>query len=273
LERYAPGPLTLVLPRRKEGAGAEGGSESVGIRVPASEIARKLIELVGSPLFVPSANPSGAPPALRAEEVVRYFGESLDAVVDGGVVQLKQSSTVVKVDAGGWEVLREGIITKEMVHQILSGRRVLFVCTGNTCRSPMAAELFRKYLAARLGRAPDELNELGYRIGSAGTFAIRGNRPTDNAVRVMKEMGCDLSYHISQPVTADLLSQVDRVYALNRSHYQIVARLLEELDPKARPQLDMLEEDGIVDPVGGDIETYRQCAQEIEAALERILPR
>lgn len=288
LDRYAPGPITLVVPPRPDGGGSGGegpagrglaggrpGSEKegIGVRVPANEIARKLIELAGAPLYVPSANPAGEPPALSADDVIRYYGEGLDAVVDGGVVQIKQSSTVVRVDERGYEVLREGIITKEMVHQILSGRRVLFVCTGNTCRSPMAAELFRKHLAARLGRAMDELNELGYRIGSAGTFAVRGNRPTEHAVTVMREMGCDISYHVSQPVTVDLLSQVDRVYALNRSHHQIVARMAEELDAAVRPQVDMLVTDGIVDPVGGDIETYRLCAVEIERALERILPR
>lgn len=149
---------------------------------------------------------------------------------------------------------------------------MLFVCTGNTCRSPMAAELFRKNLAARLGKAVDELGELGYRIGSAGTFAVRGNRPSEHAVTVMGERGIDISYHVSQPITADMLPQVDHVYALNQSHYQILAQMLEGMEPSLRPQLDMLGEDGIVDPVGGDIETYRRCATEIERALERILP-
>lgn len=268
LERYCPGPLTLVIPKAGE---APGGT--IGVRIPANEIARQLIELVGVPLLVPSANPADQPPALSAEDVLRYFSEDLDAVVDGGEVLLKEASTVVRVDDEGYEVLREGIITREMIHQLLEGKRVLFVCTGNTCRSPMAAEIFKKHLAERLGKAPDELQELGYRVQSAGTFALRGGRPTDHAVTVLKEAGMDASHHVTQPLTRDILAGTDHVYALSRSHFQFVEGLLEELEPSERPRLDMLREDGVVDPVGGDLETYRQCLRDIEEAILGILPR
>jgi tRNA threonylcarbamoyl adenosine modification protein (Sua5/YciO/YrdC/YwlC family) len=268
IRRYCPGPLTLVLP---VGAGAE--RRMVGVRVPANDLARMLIELAGSPLLVPSANPSGAAPAICADDVIRYFGDQIDAVVDGGTVLLKEASTVVRFDENGYEVLREGIISKEMIHQLLEGRRVLFVCTGNTCRSPMAAELYKKHLMARLGKARDELQEIGYRILSAGTLAGWGCRPSEHAVTVMKEMDCDLSNHVSQPVTEALLAEVDHVVAMGRQHYDWIERMLEGMDRGARPRLEMLLESGITDPVGGDIETYRVCAREIEEAVLRILPR
>ncbi len=268
LDRYCPGPITLVVP-----AGSGIDRRMVGVRVPANEIARKLIELVGAPILVPSANPSGEPPAISAEEVLRYFGDEIDAVVDGGTVLLKQASTVVQVDEGGYKVLREGIITREMVHQLLDGRRILFVCTGNTCRSPMAAELYRKHLAECLGKSVDDLNELGYRISSAGTFAVRGCRASEHAVEVLKERGCDLSLHLSQPVTLEILEDVDRVYTLSHSHHDVLELMIGELPEDARPRLDMLLDEGVIDPVGGDAEAYRLCADEIEAAVMRILPR
>ncbi|MBI4600474.1 MAG: threonylcarbamoyl-AMP synthase [Planctomycetes bacterium] len=268
LKRYCPGPITLVVP-----TGKGGERRMVGVRVPANEIARTLIELAGAPLLVPSANPSGEPPAVCAEDVSRYFGDQLDAIVDGGAVLLKQASTVVQVDEKGYEVLREGFITREMIHQLLEGRRILFVCTGNTCRSPMAVELYRRQLAARLGKSVDDLSEMGYRVASAGTFAVWGARASENAQRVLAERGYDLSGHVSQPLTPDLLAGADRVLALGHSHHQIVERMLEELPPEKRPRLEMLTEEGILDPVGGEIETYRACAAEIEKAVLRLLPR
>jgi len=275
IDRYCPGPLTLVLPRRNNAGLSPGHAKvsSVGVRVPANEIARLLIELAGGPLLVPSANPSGEPPAISAEDVLRYFGEEIDAVVDGGRVLLGQSSTVVRFDEEGYEVLREGIITREMVHQLLEGRRILFVCTGNTCRSPLAAEIYRKLLAERLKKSAEDLGELGYRILSAGTCAAPGLRASENAMVVVRERGGDLSEHLSQSLTPDLLEEVEHVYALGHSHYRILEALIEGMEAARRPRLDMLLEDGITDPVGGDLDTYRRCADEIEAAIVRILPR
>ena len=265
LDRYAPGPITLLLPS------LEDPKKEVGVRVPANEIARRLIELAGVPLFVPSANPSGKPPALSGEEVLRYFDGKIDAVVDAGTTLLKEASTVVRVQDSGFQVLREGIITREMIHQCIEGRRILFVCTGNTCRSPMAAELFKKHLAAKLGKPVDELNELGYRVSSAGTFAAEGSPPSDHAVTALREKGCDLSRHHSQPVTLELLAEYDHVYTMSSSHYQLLQRLSEELPRSARPRIDRLADECITDPVGGDLETYRRCADEIDSSIRRIV--
>ena len=264
-ERYWPGPLTLVLERAIGG----GKTENIGVRVPAQNVARALIELAGEALFVPSANPANQPPAIDADMVAEYFGDRVDVILDGGPSLLKEASTVVRVDHDGFEILREGIITRENVHQLIEGRSVLFVCTGNTCRSPMAAALYRKLLAAKLGKSPDELEELGYQVQSAGTFAFPGGSASEHGITAMREVGIDTSGHRTQPVTPELLEDVDRVYALGPSHHEVLVRMAPELSSRFR----LVSDHGIVDPVGGSLETYRRCAADIEAGLSRHLSR
>jgi protein arginine phosphatase len=259
MERYWPGPLTIIFPGN--------AGQGVGVRIPASEVARELIRQVGAPLVAPSANPQGREPAIDAAGVRAYFDGLIDAVVDAGASVIKQSSTVVEVNDGGYRVLREGIITHEMIHQLLVGKNILFVCSGNSCRSPMAAALFQKHLAEKLGTDPEDLGQLGYAIHSAGTFAVGGGWASQNAIQVMEEAGLDISNHISRPVTAAMVRDADQIYTMSESHL----RQLVEWNPGIESKIRTLASRGITDPIGGSVETYRACAREIETAIREIL--
>ncbi len=269
MERYWPGPLTVILPRCEPPVDT-GAPSTIGLRVPGSSFALALLRRLGAPLLAPSANPSGEPPATTAEEAKSYFDGKVDAIVDGGEVTIKQSSTIVKIDGDRYEVVRSGMITPEMIHQLLSGRVILFVCTGNTCRSPMAEVLFRKHLARKIGKPAADLEDYGYRILSAGTYAGLGGAASEHAVAVMEEHGCDLKHHMSRQVTDELLTQADRIYTMTSSQ----AQLLREADPEHAGdsgRIQLLASESISDPIGADIDGYRRCAEEIEAALLRIL--
>lgn len=135
---------------------------------------------------------------------------------------------------------------------------ILFVCTGNTCRSPMAAALMNK-LAEERG--------LDVRIESAGLFAGVGESASDNAIKALADMGTDLTYHRSQPVTAELLKKCDLILTMTEPQ----KRALEET---AKGRVFTLAEyagkdGGISDPYGSDLETYKKCAEEIYGLLER----
>ncbi len=146
---------------------------------------------------------------------------------------------------------------------------LLFVCTGNTCRSPLAAALCRAKLAERLGCRADELEARGWRVESAGVAAWPGDPAAPAAVQVAAEFGADLTAHRSRPVSADLLSTATRVVAMTRGHAATVAARFPGIGP-IPGLIGSLDED-LPDPIGGDLAVYRDCAATLVAHLDRRL--
>ena len=104
--------------------------------------------------------------------------------------------------------------------------QILFLCSGNTCRSPMASALAAKLLAERLGISASELPLRHIVVQSAGLHANRGNRAAKEAVEVLTPLKADLSNHFSQPVTNDLLRRADLIYTMTEAHREEVLELL-----------------------------------------------
>ena len=111
MERFWPGPLTLVLKGRSTLPPLlTAGTGRVGVRISSSDVARRIVEEIGSPITATSANPSGMEPAVNAEKVVEYFPTGVDMVVDGGHLHGKKGSTVVDVREDRITLIREGEI-------------------------------------------------------------------------------------------------------------------------------------------------------------------
>jgi ribose 5-phosphate isomerase B len=145
-------------------------------------------------------------------------------------------------------------------------KTVLFVCTGNVCRSPMAEGLFRH---ATRGRTD-------CRAISAGVGALEGQPPSPHAVRALKELGIDISQQRSRMLTPELVEQADYIFGMTHSHVDSVNLLFPQAAEKMfllrefDETLDEFEKD-ISDPIGGSYETYAYCRDQIEQGIFSML--
>ncbi|GMU37090.1 MAG: threonylcarbamoyl-AMP synthase [Phycisphaerae bacterium] len=273
-----PGPLTLVFtvpPAVRETVAADRGPRTsdeiyfegtVGIRYPDHELACAVLREAGGPVVASSANRAGDPaPTTAAESIERLAGD-VDLVLDAGTTRYTRSSTVARVNENGFEILREGVYDARTLER-LAVLRLLFICSGNTCRSPMAEGLCKRLLAERIGCSVEDLPARRILVESAGTSG-GGGGASEGARRAMAARGIDLSGHGSRLLTADLARQADYLFVMTPSHYLAVLDLAPELESRVR-LLD--ERRAIEDPFGGDDAAYEACAAQIEQALIRRL--
>src|SRR3974390_3203989 len=145
-------------------------------------------------------------------------------------------------------------------------KTVLFICTGNVCRSPMAEGIFR---AAVRDRGD-------YRVISAGLGAADGQPPSPYAVQAVKELGIDISGQRSRMLTPELVQQADYIFGMTHSHVDTVMLLYPHAAEKTfllrefDETLDTFEKD-ISDPIGGSYQVYANCRDQIEQGIVSVL--
>ena len=129
-------------------------------------------------------------------------------------------------------------------------KKVLFICTGNTCRSPMAEYLFKKIIKDK---------SLPASCFSAGTCAVQNQKASDNAIKVLSQMGIDMSEFKSQLLTKQMLDSADIIAVIGKNNIELIKSLGYNVIPFE-----------IDDPYMSDIEVYKQCKDQISKKLEEV---
>ncbi|MGH7215592.1 MAG: Sua5/YciO/YrdC/YwlC family protein [Tepidisphaeraceae bacterium] len=278
IKKLWPGPLALTFDvperRRKEVAGELGVNEAdiydggtITLRFPDNLVAHLVLEQVPGPVALTLAHGPAHEPALSGDQIADEFHQRVDLVVNAGPTRFTKPSTIVRVYDDRYEIVREGVYDARIIERLLR-TTILFVCSGNTCRSPMAEGIARRVIADKMHVTEDDLEKKGVSVVSAGSFAMPGARAAPQAVEALRPMGVDLTRHRSRPLTVELIHQADVIYTMGRSHAEAVRSLVPSSADKVVPLNPQGEID---DPIGSDLSTYQSVAGQLQTLIEKRL--
>ncbi len=240
------------------------------LRCPDFAFTQEMLAAAGVPVAMIGAASATGGGVFELSDLPESTAQEVAGAIDGGPTRYRKPSTLVRLDATGagtFSVARAGVID-ERILQRLADFTVLFICSGNTCRSPMAAALATSMLAKKLGVRPEELPLRHVVVQSAGVHAQRGMRAAREAVDTVKQMGADLSAHFSQPATVDVLRRADVIYTMTQAHRDELV----EIFPGAAGKTQRIDPRGDVpDPIGAGVGAYREVAGRLVELLEQPL--
>jgi len=260
IDKYWPGPLTVVVPSYEEG-------QTIGIRMPDNIIALNLVQVSQRTIAAPSANFESNSPPSTCEDALKDLDGLVDIAIDGGPARFGVGSSVVDFTMEHPKVLREGVIKQKDVDEVTKKKTVLFVCTGNSCRSVMGEYMMKKHLNDR-----DDVEVI-----SAGTGVFIRARASAETIKVLEEEGLDATDHEATPIDSVLLKKSDLVLVMTRGHRRQVLDRVPEIEKRVYllkefaniPRGSETDLD-IPDPIGKSHAEYEECFLTIKEAIAKI---
>lgn len=147
---------------------------------------------------------------------------------------------------------------------------ILFVCTGNTCRSAMAEGYAKKIIKEK---------KLDIKVSSSGIFAMSGEHASYNSISIMKEYNVDILLHKASTIQDQNLNNFDYIFCATENHKNYLLNNYENLENKVFTMKEFAEKDNnqtdldIKDPWGHDMNSYRVCAAEISICIDKIIEK
>ncbi len=236
-------------------------------RVAAHDAIVQAMRLMPGPLVAaPMVDPQGKA-ICTGEQAARAAGDAVAVVINDGPTHYGGFASTVRIDGNICRLTAAGVIEFEAL-QRMSQFTVLLVCTGNTCRSPMAEAILRDLLTRRFpelfaGALPPAT------IASAGLSAFPGGPAASEAISVLKKRGLNLANHQSHSITERTLRQADLILAMTSSHRSAILERMPELSSKVH--LISGGNSDVSDPFGGDEAGYEVCADELTQYLHSWL--
>lgn len=232
----------------------QGQDQSIRLWQPGNEILGKISRLFSGPIVggLP-AHPRGI-----VTNVTQLSKLPDILIIDAGPIEGIGAPTVVGIDGALGRILTPGVLVLEQL-QALSQLLILLVCTGNTCRSPMAAALMQKKILQRFG---GDAGNVPISVASAGVSAT-GSDPASNGARhAIRNYGLNLESHQSSQIHAYMIEQADLVLVMGYRHRSVLCSQWPEYSEK----IFMLaaDESDISDPFGGPVEVYEHCAKQLD---------
>lgn len=268
LTQYWPGNLTMLFPNHMEELRHLEMNGKIAVRVPSSPALCDFIDTIETPLVSTSINISGLPFLTSLPEIKQKADNWVDfAVLPEKATTRKEArpSTIIEIEGNSLKCIREGSLPYYEIRNSFAKSLVLFVCTGNVCRSPIAEYLLRDKVMK---------SELPFSVASAGTLKNFKSGISLFSGQLLLGEGIDTTMHASQPVTEKLLSESWLVLTMEESHKENILARYPDFGFKIFTLSEYADMEGdIDDPYGHELEDYQRAYGEISERVNKVFEK